>query len=346
MNAALAPILAAYAFSSASTLRPLAGGLINQTFLVEEAGRRAVLQRVHPVFQPSVHLDIDVITAHLARKGLATPRLLETSAGTLWTTDAAGAVWRMLTWLDGHTLTTVQHPETARSAGQLVARFHHALSDLQHTFHFSRPGVHDTPAHIEHMRLALAAFSSHPQYDAIAPIAALIARSADELEPLPQLPKRLVHGDLKISNVLFNQTHDRALALVDLDTLASLTIPVEMGDAFRSWCNPAGEDAVRVTFRADLFAAGIEGYASGARTLLTVDERAALVPAVETIALELASRFCADALHESYFGWNPEKFASRSEHNLARAQSQLALAQSVKQQRSALEAIVRRHFGG
>jgi Ser/Thr protein kinase RdoA (MazF antagonist) len=160
------------------------------------------------------------------------------------------------------------------------------------------------------------------------------------------LPARLVHGDLKISNLLFDDTHTRALALVDLDTLANLNIPVELGDAFRSWCNPAGEDAAGVSFRADLFAAGIEGYAAAARALLVPEEREALVLAIETIALELSCRFCSDALEESYFGWNPAKFASRSAHNRARAESQLALARSVNQQRAPLEATVRAAFSG
>jgi hypothetical protein len=51
-----------------------------------------------------------------------------------------------------------------------------------------------------------------------------------------------------------------------------------------------------------------------------------------------------DALNESYFGWSPDKFASRSEHNLARARSQLSLAASVAAQRSALETVVARIF--
>jgi hypothetical protein len=61
--------------------------------------------------------------------------------------------------------------------------------------------------------------------------------------------------------------------------------------------------------------------------------------------VELAARFCADALNESYFGWNPKSFPSRSEHNQARAESQLAAARSLAEQRTAAEAAVCNAFG-
>ena len=56
------------------------------------------------------------------------------------------------------------------------------------------------------------------------------------------------------------------------------------------------------------------------------DERDAIVLGVETIATELASRFARDDVEDRYFGWDPAKYASRPEHNRARAASQLALA--------------------
>jgi hypothetical protein len=63
-----------------------------------------------------------------------------------------------------------------------------------------------------------------------------------------------------------------------------------------------------------------------------------------TISLELAARFCADALHESYFGWNPQKFPTRGAHNLVRARGQLAVSRSVAEQQAALEEFTRRAF--
>jgi hypothetical protein len=79
--------------------------------------------------------------------------------------------------------------------------------------------------------------------------------------------------------------------------------------------------------------------------LVTPAEWGAIVPATETIYVELASRFCADALNESYFGWDPRRFATRSEHNQARAASQLRAARSLVEQREAAMAAVTRAFG-
>ena len=73
-----------------------------------------------------------------------------------------------------------------------------------------------------------------------------------------------------------------------------------------------------------------------AEDVLTAAERRALPAGLETIALELSARFCADALRESYFGWDSARFGSRGEHNLVRARSQLSLAASVRRQRGAL----------
>jgi Ser/Thr protein kinase RdoA (MazF antagonist) len=322
---------------------PVTGGLINQTYRVEEADRRVALQRLNAIFRPTVNLDIDAITTHLSQRGLTTPRMVRTTVDGLWTTDEQGGVWRALSWLDGQTVHSVSRPETAHAAGGLVGRFHRAVSDLEHSFQFSRPGAHDTKLHLSRLRVALSSNTQHAHYPAVARVGEAILAHAEALEALPVDPVRLIHGDLKISNILFDDDGE-ARALLDLDTMAYLTIPIELGDALRSWCNPAGEDSSVATFQSDVFEAAIRGYAASAGSMLTADERAALPLGAETISLELAARFCADALLESYFGWNPDKFASRSLHNLARAESQLAVAESIRVQRPALAAIVRSAF--
>jgi hypothetical protein len=69
-------------------------------------------------------------------------------------------------------------------------------------------------------------------------------------------------------------------------------------------------------------------------------ELASCVAGFAAVAVELASRFCRDALEDRYFGWDPERFASRAEHNLVRAAGQLELATRVLAARSRLEAAV------
>jgi Ser/Thr protein kinase RdoA (MazF antagonist) len=145
-----------------------------------------------------------------------------------------------------------------------------------------------------------------------------------------------VHGDPKISNLVFAADSDRALCMLDLDTLGRLALPYELGDAFRSWCNVAGEDDPRGSFSAELFAAAAGGYGAAAVGWLSREEAGAAVDATATIQVELAARFCADILNESYFGWNPRQFPGRAEHNLARARGQLAVHRSLTAQRARL----------
>ncbi len=309
----------------------IAGGLINQTFVIHERGEpRAVVQRLHPIFAPEVNLDIEAVTAHLATHGMTTPRLIRTVDDRAWVVEG-DHTWRALTFVDGETVHHVPDPAWAESAGELVGRMHRALGDLQHAYAFARVGVHDTPAH-------LAKLASHT--GAPLPEAALLAREildeAAALPALPVTPKRHCHGDLKISNILF--IGGRGHAIVDLDTFGLSTLAYELGDAMRSWCNPRGEDAGAVTFDLAIFEAAIRGF----RSVVTVsdDELRSIVIGLETVCLELAARFCVDVFRDEYFGWDAARFGSRREHNFVRARGQLALARAVRGSRDAALQIV------
>jgi len=225
-----------------------------------------------------------------------------------------------------------------------VARFHAALADLRHTFHFERAGVHDTARHLARLADALSTHRAHPRFDTLAPLTEAILEHASGLPRLGPLPTRVVHGDLKISNLLFAPSLREARALIDLDTLGHGTVATELGDALRSWCNPRGESVEAAEVDVGLFAAAIQGYARGSHGRLTTAEVGALRPGMEIIATELAARFCVDAFEDRYFGWDAARFPSRSEHNRVRALSQLALARSVRARTDALDAAVARAF--
>jgi aminoglycoside phosphotransferase (APT) family kinase protein len=324
-------IAAAWGWSD-HAIAPLIGGLINQTFVVGE--QVAVLQRLHPVFGGPVNLDLEAVTDHLAARGMVTPRLIRTLDGRAWV-DHEGSVWRALTWVDGESVHAVPSPAWAEAGGRLVGRFHRAVADLTYDYKFTRTGVHDTAAHLQRLR-------ERVDDSADGALGRRILDAAGELPAIPATPSRHVHGDLKISNVMFRRQPVDALCLVDLDTFGRGTMAFELGDAMRSWCNPHGEDAGSVAFELPIFEAALDGFLEVAGDLVSADERRSIVIGLETVCIELAARFAVDLFDDRYWGWDSTRFASRRDHNRVRAEGQLALALAVRAVQDDAMAIVTR----
>lgn len=339
MNAA---VLDAWSWPSPVKAERLSGGLINQTWRVIDADNRlvAVLQRLNTeIFRPEVHEDIEAVTTAIVAAGLRTPRLVRTRSGALWHTAEDGGVYRVLTPVGDRTVDALVDPQDARSAGALVGRVHRAVRDLDWSFRMVRPGAHDTDAHMQALAAAVERHPAHRLHGEVAPLAANLQRAWAAWDGPTHLPARVVHGDLKISNIRF--AGPTALAVIDLDTFALGTLDVELGDAMRSWCNRTSEDHAAPQFDRPLFGAAIAGYATGAGDSVRADEWDGIVPGVHRICLELSARFLRDALEERYFGWDPA-FGGQGEHNLLRARGQAALAADVAHQRTALQAVVAR----
>lgn len=326
-----ARVLACWDTGAVTSLAPFGSGLINDTFAVDAASGRYVMQRVHPVFPPQVHDNIAAVTARVIARGLPSPQLMPTREGALWTIDGVD-VWRVMTRVPGVSFGAVGSPTQAHAAAALLGRFHEALVDLPHVFVAMRQGVHDTPAHLRALASAVEGGRDHRLLAQVAPLAEAIAERADTLPALAGVPTRVLHGDPKFNNVLFAGS-DGALAeqpvgLVDLDTVGPGALHLELGDMWRSWCNRRGEDERHAAYDATIYEASLAGYAS-ARAAPDPDEREALVHGVEWITLELAARFAADALVERYFGWDATRFTTRGEHNLVRALGQWTLHEQV-----------------
>jgi Ser/Thr protein kinase RdoA (MazF antagonist) len=320
------------------SIQPLKGGWINLSFrALRQDGGDCILQRVNPIFPPAVNADIDAVTRHLHKKGLTTPLVIPTRSGKLWLIDEDDT-WRLLSRVAGETHQTVATDGEAAEAGRVLGSFHLALADYAEPLGAGRLPVHQIERHLRNLRETL---SEHEQHRALADVARIseqIFKLADRLQPLPDVDDRLVHGDPKISNVIFSE--GRGVCLIDLDTLARTPVALEIGDALRSWCNPVGEDSAEASFSMARCVAALEGYRQGAPGLLSAAEWQAIPDATLSIALELAARFAADALNESYFAWDRQRFDSASQHNLARARAQLALAGSIAGQLPAMRELV------
>ncbi len=322
-------------------LRPAPdAGLINGTWLVGD-GPDAVLQWVNPLFPPSIHLDIALLLERLAAGGLLVPQLLPTLKGDAFLETEAG-VFRLWSFIAGRTIHQVSTPALAAAAGQLVGRFHRVVQGWQPVRHAPIRRVHDTPARMRDLEEEIARSADHPLAEAAGGLGHRILENWRSWVGSLEEDEVICHGDLKISNLRFASERDEAIALLDLDTIGPLGLSVELGDAWRSWCNPAGEDQPNaVYFDLPRFEASALAFLAAGPELDPL-QRAGLAAGPERICLELAARFCKDALANSYFREDRARFPVVGSHNLARATAQFRLAESARSERGNCERILLR----
>lgn len=320
-------ILKAWQRLEPEMIEPIPIGLINETYRVNTTKGVYILQKLHPIFAPEVNADILAVTDYLASQGFITPRLVKTDSGDLWALED-NQCWRMLTYIEGHTFEQTKNPELAYSAGRLVGRFHKTLFDFKYDYQSIRSNVHNTPVYLERLERNLAQSNSHPFFERVSSIGHKLIKDARLIPDLWKLPARHSHGDLKISNLIFNSKQE-AICLIDLDTLGTMPWAIEMGDAFRSWCNQNGENQSNSLFDMPIYEAGLSGYQEEAWKCWTKPERESLIHGIKLIPLELCARFLIDIFEDHYWKWDVEKYETRAEHNWVRAMSQWTLYEDI-----------------
>ena len=334
-------------------LTPLGQGNINDTWRVDlDNGEKMVLQRLHQeVFAdpaPVMH-NMRLVTNHLHRVTRSgTPvffRLIGNPQGQDYFLDPDGFCWRLLTYIDNsRTLTSLQNLHQAKEIGRLLGQFHLLVAGLDHaSLTDPLPDFHVTPRYLEHFDAidAIDAIdgvtkTSNDQEAYCLSVIAAQRQTAGLLEEARgHLSMQVIHGDPKVANFLFGADSDRAISLVDLDTVKPGLLLHDLGDCLRSCCNRLGEahaDPAATGFDPDLFQSLLSGYWQQAGHLLAAADRALLVAAVKLISFELGLRFFTDHLSgDQYFK------VSYPGLNLRRAIIQFRLNQSIREQEDDLE---------
>lgn len=312
-------VLNQYAIGTIQRIFPITVGLIHQTYEVRTNKGQYIMQRLHPALSSKkIGQDFLVVTKHLNAQQIPAPMCQLTKNGEVLARDGE-FVWRMQTKVSGKTVDQIKNVIMAREAAEMYARFHHAMNSLEYTFKSSLI-LHQTKNVLQKFLSVGKRYSKDPLMKAVKDEFDLIKRELPKHLLPDGLPLRVIHGDPKISNVLFLKK--KGHAIIDLDTCQRASILVELGDAFRSWCGKQ-EDDPRNTFSIPLFRSAWKGYLQGSDGFLTKKEVDFVPKAVGTIILELAARFLTDYFEDTYFGWNEKKYPSRREHNLARCRGQL-----------------------
>jgi len=338
---------------SAQLIRRLGEGNINDTYFIQLPNRQAVvLQKINAVVFPNpiqVAENVSLVTSHLKVKqsdslhDFNTFIIYPAVNGRCYHKDSANGVWRVLSYIENSvTYQSVQSARQAFESGRMLGCFHHLLDDLEPTLlHHPLPGFHNLPEYCCHYQHVRAAYHGFLSADLLYCCREIEARLADAwlLEKARQKGKtvcRVIHGDPKLDNFLFDHRTDMAIAMIDLDTVSSGLLQYDLGDCLRSLCNRAGEQPEcydDVYFDADIYREFLKGYRdSGA--IFPQSEQALLYHAIRLLTYELAVRFVSD-----YLAGNRYFKVSDEQENLHRALTQIKLLNDIEGQQVKIEAI-------
>ena len=336
------------------SVRALTAGLINSTWLCAAGGRQYVLQRLSAEAFPdraALMENIAAVTEHigrsLRREGVDPHRRVLSflpcdTGGLLWR-DAQGGSWRAYDYVGGAAShDRASSPQIFYEAGRGFGDFARRLADFPaQRLHETVPHFHDTPARYAALLAAAADDVCGRAGEVQEELAFFAARRA--LMPCitsaladGTLPLRAVHNDTKLNNILFDAQTQRALCVIDLDTVMPGSLVCDFGDAIRSGAATASEDAPEaMALDMALFRRFTDGYLETAGAILTPNERRMLPLGAEVITCELAMRFLTDHLAgDRYFRTD---YAGQ---NLARARAQMRLLGDMEQHRAEMCAYV------
>ena len=339
------PLAAAKAFQFKEpivSIEPHGNGRIHQTFrVVSQKGikrRQWILQRLNQKVLPDVGAvtnNIVAVTRHLSQKRehLSKSRPVLTPAptheGNYLFQNHAGSFWRAFEWIDSVAYEKPDCPEVAHAAACAVARFHAELADYTGPLLATTiPDFHHTAKRVEQLHHAVVK-DQYCRAELVSKELATIDanRRLAETIPMDKMQQRIVHNDPKLNNILFDAYTQKALCLIDFDTVMPGIVLHDFGDMVRSMTNSSGEGAQPEAVRFDrkIYDAVKDGYLSMMVNSLTLLEKELLPLAGQVLAFELGVRFLTDYLDgDSYF---PIK---RPDDNLNRCRVQLALLKSMQ----------------
>jgi Ser/Thr protein kinase RdoA (MazF antagonist) len=313
----LQPICRRFLKEDPVSAEPLEEGHINDTYLVRTDSGKYVLQRLQKKMDPkrliyNYGLYAPVFEAH----GFLYPKWLRDEAGEYFHTDECGERWRMYPYIEGEVLSTPLTKEQLFACGQGLARVHRILKELPGAPQAVYPILHDLRYYYDRYLELLSSGDIMEENRDSAVEAKLTERLGAFLSVRSDCPENnpgegvtpngiapendiaIIHGDAKLSNMLFR--NGQVVGMLDLDTVMDGSVTEELADCIRSCCVNRG------TFdreAADILA---DGYRGGAAI-------SHLPQAFNKIHLELALRYYTDALSkekhfkERYPGYRLER---------------------------------------
>lgn len=320
-------------------------------------GTRYLHQWVNQTVFPDIEglmSNIALVTSHIQGRldqgfrenGERTLRLIPARTGKIGVRDEEGGYWRTYEFIsDTRTIDVCDGPDHAREAARMFGRFVlHCLEIEPGNLCETIPNFQNTPFRYRQLEEAVQKDVMGRYSDVFGEVEfarsrQLLGSTLVEAVQSGALPRRVIHYDTKLNNILFDITEDRGVCVVDLDTVMPGTILYDFGDMVRNAAVPTTEDETdlsRVEMDLDLFKALVQGYLEGTEAFLEPSEVELLPMAPGVLALTLGIRFLTDYINgDRYFN------IRYPDHNLLRCRTQFKIVRSMERQGREMRAAVR-----
>jgi hypothetical protein len=341
------------------SIEPIGSGHINDSYLVVTTPDQVsdyILQRInHHIFRnvPELTRNIHQVTTHVAQKLRENPpdnehfeiiRLIKSKTGPSYFQDITGDYWRMYNYVrNSRSFDKVHSPEMAYEGGRAFGTFQLLTAGIDaSTLYEVLPDFHHIGKRLETFRNAVLRDPSDRVREVKNEIDFVETR-AEEMHTILRLgeqghiPIRVTHNDTKFNNVLFNYDN-RAISVVDLDTVMPGYILYDFGDAIRTGANTGEEDdpdLANVNIDLSLFEAYSRGYLTIAHKFLNQFEIKHLALSAKFMTYLIGLRFLTDYIDGDHY------YKTRyPEHNLQRSKVQFRLLQSMEQHFGKMQEII------
>ena len=343
-NVTLRDVLDEYGINEHAGVEPFGTGLINNTWIVKEAGQKFILQRINVnVFKEpgAIASNIDYLARYIKKihpeYKFAAP--VAASNGDTMICKENG-YYRMFVFIEGsHTIDVVETAHQAHEAAKQFGRFTRILDGIDvNNLKITIPDFHNLSLRYSQFLKAIENGAVKRKEQATSLINELlnhstIVREYDRIIGDKNFIKRVTHHDTKISNVLFDED-DKGICVIDLDTVMPGYFISDVGDMMRTYLSPVSEeesDFSKIEIREDFYEAIVNGYYNEMKDVLTAAEGQHFFYAGCFMIYMQALRFLTDFLNNDiYYG---EKYPA---HNLVRAGNQAALLQRLLEKKDGL----------
>lgn len=324
----------------------LGNGLINDTFLARTPHKAIVLQRINTQVFPKpaqVIENLNLLNQHIDRKKtslvkLIIPKLIKTINHDSFYIDKQNNFWRAIEFINNtESKESICNEQEAKEVGFALGHFHQLLSDTNiDLFHDTLPGFHITPEYFDYYQQVKIQNHNIEACQKTLFCETFIDNNQSQINVLENakqnnlLSERIIHGDPKLNNFLFDKQTNKIISLIDLDTVKPGLLHYDIADCLRSCCHNQNNH-----FELGTCDVILKNYLKEVADFFTEHDYAFLFPAIQLIPFELGIRFYSDYLQgNAYFK------VDFPEHNLERAIAQFKLCSSIASQEKEIKQLI------